>query len=451
MVEVDLGAPAEQPEGRGHRRVPRRRVVAAGVAAAVVVGGALGARVLEDRREAADLAAFTGLPGISASLRHPLTETLRLPAGRLLAVEGDTLLVRGQDGGPDLLALDARSGAERWARDLPAAVGPPERCVTERGSAAVTCATGAPPSTLVHLDLRDGGLTATTPVPDGLVDWTVLDDDVVLATRQGDRLVMVRAVPGTGATGAGAAGVRWRVSLPLPGEGAERAARLGVGDGLVAVRGALGAVVTADHGTLLGTWTPEESSGRVDVVLGSDGFGVWRSQHRGRWFDRSGDAMAAIPGDPVTERVTDGSAPEVVLALSPLLTAVDVRTGSVLWRRGDGGYLQPSTLPVRLDGTVVVPERDRLLGLDVRTGRVRWTAPAPAATQTLASRPLTDGRRLVVTDLDGAGSLVLRAIDLTDGTDAWVVPAPSSARWVYGLGGRGVMQGGGDVVVLDRP
>jgi outer membrane protein assembly factor BamB len=451
MVEVDLGVPAEPPEVRGHRRVTRRQVVAAGMTAAVVLAALVGTRVLEDRREAADLAAFTGLPGISASLRHPLTETVRLPAGRLLAVEGDTVLARGEDGGPDLLALDARSGAERWVRDLPAAVGRPERCATERGSRVVICATGTPAAALVHLDLRDGALTATTPVPDRLVDWAVLDGDVVLAARQGDRLVVGRAAPGTGAPDAAAAGVRWQVSLPLPEEGAQPSVLLGVGDGLVAVRGAVGAVVDADDGAVLGTWAPEEGSDRVDVVLGADGFGVWRTPHRGRWFDRSGDAMAAVPGDPVTERVTDGSAPEVVLALSPLLTAVDVRTGSVLWRRGDGGYLQPSTLPLRVEGTIVVPERERLLGLDVRTGSVRWTAPAPTATQTLASRPLTDGRRLVVTDLDATGSLVLRAIDLADGTDAWVVPAPPSARWVYGLGGRGVMQGGGDVVVLDRP
>jgi outer membrane protein assembly factor BamB len=137
-----------------------------------------------------------------------------------------------------------------------------------------------------------------------------------------------------------------------------------------------------------------------------------------------------------------------VLTLSPLLTAVDVRTGEVLWQRGDGGYLQPAALPLRLDGQVVLPEQDRLLGVDVRNGEVRWSVPAPQTTQTLFSRPLTDGRRLVLTDLDDSGALVLRAVDLATGADVWRVPATPSALWVYGVGGRGVMQGGGDVVVL---
>lgn len=448
MVEVDLGLPAQEPEARGQRRLPPRGAVVAGVVAAVVLAVVVGQRVLDDRREAAALAAYTALPGISTSLRDPLTETFRVRAGRLLAV-GDAVLVRGPEGGPDLVALDARSGVQLWVRDLPPAVGPPERCVAHRGGSLVACTVGEPSAAVVHVDLVSGEVTATTPVPDGLVDWAVLDADLVLAAREDGHLVLVRTAPGTVALDPGAPGVRWRVSLPLPEEGGALPLLLGVGDGLVVVRGGLGAVVEADDGALLGAWVPEQGADRVDVVVGPDGFGVWSSPQRGRWFDRSGTPRAPVPGDPVTERVTDGSAPEVVLALSPLLTAIDVRTGSVLWQRGDGGYLQPSTLPLRLDGTVVVPERDRLLGLDVRTGRVRWTAPAPAATQTLASRPLTDGRRLVVTDLDEAGSLVLRAIDLVDGEDVWTVPAPPSARWVYGLGGRGVMQGAGDLVVLD--
>lgn len=234
--------------------------------------------------------------------------------------------------------------------------------------------------------------------------------------------------------------------------------------------GRLGAAVRADDGTLLGAWTPDPGQSRVVVVARPGGFGVWPSPQRGGWFDTAGSLRVDLPGAPVLERVTDGTVEEVVLVLMPLLSAVDVRTGAVLWQRGDGATRWPASLPVRADGMVVVPEGDRLLGVDVRTGTARWSVPAPEVLQTLGARPLTDGVRLVVTDVGPAGrdgpehpdrldpdpvdpgtgdGVVLRAIDLATGADAWTVDAPPSARWVAGIGGRGVLRGGDDVVVLD--
>jgi hypothetical protein len=256
-----------------------------------------------------------------------------------------------------------------------------------------------------------------------------------------------------------------RITTADPGDADDaRSLRLDVDRGLVTVSGALGAAVRADDGVLLGAWTADPGQSRVAVRGGAGGFGVWPSPQRGAWFDSAGALLADLPGGPVTERITDGTAEEVVLVLTPLLSAVDVRTGRVLWQRGDGATRWPSSLPVRRDGLVVVPEGDRLLGLDVRTGAARWSVPAPTAVQTFGARPLTDGVRLVVTDLDPAGrgdptdpgapagpggAVVLRAIDLATGADAWTAAAPSSARWVSGIGGRGVLRGGDDVVVLD--
>lgn len=457
MVDVDLDGPGG-PEGSARDGDPARpaggsgagrpRVAARGLVVALLVAVLLAVtwRTVADNRDARMLAAYAGVPGISASLRQPLTETYRAAARAVLVVAGDTVLVRGGDG---LTAVDARSGVVRWTRGVegPGTTGL-ERCAVAADGANVACAVLSPTAHVLHVDLADGSVTATTPLPVGVVDWALLEDDVLLARRDGGRLVVARVAPGTTTTDAGRPGVVWRASAPLGDRPEARPLLLGSRDGLVTVTGAVAVVVRADDGRLLGAWTPARGHNRVDVATTPDGFGVWPSPARGRWFDRTGTARGEVPGSPVTERVTDGSAPEVVLTLSPLLTAVDVRTGEVLWARGDGGSLQPSALPLRLDGLVVLPEGDRLLGMDVRTGRPRWSAPAPRTTQTLFSRPLTDGRRLVLTDLDDAGALVLRALDLASGKDVWRVPAPASSLWVYGIGGRGVMQGGGDVVVL---
>lgn len=454
MVEVDLRAGTPRPDDGAppHRphvtraRVARVLVVVVVLAAAV----AMTARTVADRREAALLAEHAALPGVSASLRDPLGETVRLPAGGLLAVDGDTVLTRGGPAAATaIVALDARTGATRWVLDpAPPGLADPSGCVVHAERRLAACAVRTPAPAVVHLDLTDGSVVATTTLPEDVVDWTVLGGDVVVTAREAGRLVLARVAPGTATVERGAPGVRWRVSVTLGGREDARPLLLGARDGYVTVSGALGVVVRAEDGRLLGAWTPARGYRRVDVTTGPAGFGVWRAQLRGRWHDPSGVPGAVLQGGPVTERVTDGSDPDVVLTLTPLLTAVDVRTGTVLWQRGDGGYLQPSALPVRLDGLVVLPERDRLLGVEVATGRVRWSVPAPTTTQTLFSRPLTDGRRLVLTDLDEAGSLVLRALDLGTGEDVWRVPAPPASVWVYGVGGRGVMQGGGDVVVL---
>lgn len=465
MVDVDLG-PGGDDEGPGQPSEPARpltpplpdpgdrdrtrRRIAQVLVLALVIGAAaaLGGRAVGERREAARLAAYAEVPGVSAGLRDPLQETLRVEAGRLLAVDGDTVLVRAPADGPaGLAALDAGSGAVRWSLDpAPPDLAETEGCVVDEVGGLAVCSAGSPQDAVLHLDLRDGALVARTPLPGDVVDWDLLDGDLLVAVREGARLVVVRVTPGLAEGDAPVP--RWRVSVPLGGGGDARPLLLDARDGFVTVSGAVGAVVRADDGRLLGAWEPARGYRRVDVLTGPEGFGVWRSPLRGRWFDGDGRPVSDLPGGPVTERVTDGSAPEVVLTLTPLMTAVDLRTGEALWERGDGGYLQPPALPLRLDGMVVLPDGDRLLGVDVRTGDVRWSAPAPTTTQTLFSRPLTDGRRLVVTDLDEEGALVLRAIDLTTGEDAWVVPAPPASLWVYGVGGRGVMQGGGDVVVL---
>nr|WP_297425615.1 PQQ-binding-like beta-propeller repeat protein [uncultured Actinotalea sp.] len=521
LVVPDDDPPDDAPPDHRRAGSPRqhRRVAAAVVtvlAVVMVVGGA--ARTAADRREAALLEPFATAVGMATGLREPLVEALRLPARELLAVDGDTVLARGAGGA--LRALDARTGTELWSTaagfaDLDGCRvpdrTPQDRSVQDRGARGgaaaglaappprfAACALGDPATAVVHVDLGDGTVRARTPLPETLVDWAVLGADLVVALRDGDEVALVRLAPGTSPGDAEAAGVRWRAAVgptaatrvPFAGTGAPASPvpgsrslttpgfttadpgdaddagplRLDVGRGLVTLSGALGAAVRADDGAPLGAWTPDPGQSRVVVTAGPGGLGVWPSPQRGAWFDTAGSLLADLPGAPVSERVTDGTAAEVVLVLSPLLSAVDVRTGAVLWQRGDGATRWPSSLPVRRDGMVVVPEGDRLLGLDVRTGAVRWSAPAPTAVQTFGARPLTDGLRLVVTDLGPAdesdltdpdapaepgGAVVLRAIDLATGTDAWTVAAPPSARWVSGIGGRGVLRGGDDVVVLD--
>lgn len=451
MVHVDLDDPGQGPApDRRRRRTLTRGIVVALVLSAVL---AVTARTVADRRETALLADHATLPGVSATLRHPLAETVRLEAGQLLAVAGDTVLTRRGSDVAGLAAVDAGSGALRWALDhVPPGLADLVGCSVPPDGRLAACEVGSPSSSVghavVHVDLADGATAATTPLPAGLVAWLPLDEDLVLAARQDGRLVVARVAPGTTTTDRGAPGVRWRVAVSLGGRDDARPLLVDATDGYVTVSGAVGAVLRSRDGALLGAWAPAPGYRRVDVVTGPAGFGVWRAQLRGRWYDPSGAPGAALLGGPVTERVSDGSAPQVVLTATPLLTAVDLRTGEVLWQRGDGASLQPSALPLRLDGLVVVPEPDGIHGIDVRTGEVRWSAQAPTTTQTLSARPLTDGRRLVVTDRDDAGTLVLRAIDLTTGRDVWTVPAPPSSAWVYGAGRRGVTQGGGDVVVL---
>lgn len=468
MVDVELldggsgtDVPRARAEGTGEQppadRAARRRLWrrAAAVLAVVVAGLAVTTQwgSLQVSRDDARVAAFADVPGFSSSLREPLTEVWSTTG--FFSAAGDLVLSHQEsDGTRRTEARDIRTGELRWTVPAPATRdGWPMCSASTSDGSLLLCdiqgvdgqsapntdaVLGGEPDRLVVLDATDGSRRAERVLDSRTVGWALLDDDVVVARREGGVVRLERSTVLDGDE-------VWSAEVPLPDGGSTADSYvLAATDGLVVLTGPVAAVLDGDGGAVLGSWTPTDGApGPVQVQTSAEGFAVWRAPDEGTWFDRRGAAGARLPGAPVRQPLSDGSAPHVVLVEDgEALRAVDVRAGEELWRSTP---LEQVLLRVR--GLVVVQRVGSLQTVDVLTGDVRWSVGLDGGVPRTLT-PVTDGVRLLVPSAlsESAGRAEqVTAYDVGSGERRWTlaVPGPDGIVRVVGAG-----TGAGAVAVL---
>lgn len=384
----------------GHAgRVGRRRswiaTAAALAALALAITWSSRSAQVAERADDALLAAFADVPGISGSLREP-TDLAALEAGPPPAAP--------YTGPTAECPWPITDGALRVCRVF----GEPGQ-----GGPTTDAVLGGTPDRLVVLATRDGRVVAERDLGPTAIGWSVLEDDLVVATRAGEAATVERS----GATGGE---LRWRTTVPLlPGVLAKHLQL--VADEFVVLSGPAAAVLDAASGEILGTWAT--AGGRrtpVRVVTSDIGFAVWTAPDEGVWFDRQGAAGAHLPGTPMAPpAVDDGSLPGVLLlADAEVLRAVDVHAG-VLWERA-----AVDAVRVRLDGIVVLEDADGVQAVDLATGEELWSVAGVTAAPGGDVR--TDGVRILTTPRAPAGSgtasVPVTAYALRTGTLTWTTP-----------------------------
>jgi outer membrane protein assembly factor BamB len=428
------------------RRVVRRRRRLAALLGTGALLVALGSAVLGDQRERRALDAYRDVPGLVASLRHPVAARWSVPATQTLWAAGDVVVATEGDG---VVARDAATGEVRWSAPLPDGVVQPVQCPLEAGdpggrTALVCFARGAAPSEsrtvrdpglsrIGAVDTADGTLLGGLAVP-GLRGSTTVDGDLVLVELAGEGLVVSRhdVVRGERV---------WRTELPGVVPGPDGVLLHAAGD-LVVVEARTTTVLAAADGSEVGRWASGSDplalwTARV-VVRPGEGYGVWTSRSSGRWYGPEGSPGPELVGQPADPAVHDASTPGVVLLTSPdddTLRAVVASTGEQRWERP-----APSRVLLRLGGRVVVAGEDRLEAWDASTGRTSWTVRLPHDDRPELGEVMTDGLRVLVPGRSGGGP-VLTAYSLATGDRLWQVPVPGGGQSVAVLGDRLVVMG----------
>lgn len=157
---------------------------------------------------------------------------------------------------------------------------------------------------------------------------------------------------------------------------------------------------------------------RASWTRGADG-----TFERGRLVDRRRSRGYALPGPLLLPRVTDGSVPRTLVALTAdggHLRGLALSTGSRLWSlpRTRTGQVEASA---QVDGVLVLDEGTTVTAVDVRTGGVLWSAAVEPAVR---GHALTDGHLVLLPVRDEDGALQLVARRLLDGAQAWRTPLP---------------------------
>ena len=446
--------PADSPRPVSGPRRHGLRALAAVIAAALLAltAGQAAGEAAADRRDEDLLARFRDVPGIAPSLREPPTELWRPPVGA--AVAGDLVVAHEPvDGVRRTVGRDARTGAALWV--APSALDPTDAGVACQPTAdvnpVVLCwvpggggmtaqntdlVVGRRPERLVALDTADGRIRQDRVIDSRTIGWAVLGEDLVLALRDDDT-VLVERTPLAGGD------PLWSTRVDLPTRVLARDMGVRVSDGLVTVTGPAAAVLDGVDGSVLATASvPPGAGSPVQVTTSPTGFVLWATADEGVWYDRTGAAGARLPGGRMRVPIDDGAMPDVVLLDDETaVQAVDVRDGEVLWRRErvDGVLL-------RLGGVVMVEDKERLRVLDLSTGRERWSVRRGLGAATPGTRPVTDGVRVLVPGYDIDAGRRVTAYDLREGTRDWSVTLPPrvSALSVSG----GVLVGTGDQMVV---
>lgn len=462
---VDDGHPAAAAdETRVAGRV--RRWWAVLLVGALVLVGAQLALAARDRSLATRFAQLPGaLPPVEADVRalwqvdeadaEVLTEGVELD-GKLIGVR------TGSDGTQSVVALDRRTGEERWTAPLT----DPDAVLAQRGArAAVTSCLPVPEAeadstehrvaclvsdALLALGIR-GRLTVTRPPTTSRVVVVDATDGRVVADRTAPAAIAFAVLPGLVAVGTpGHDGhaevtaqdlltgeVLWTYSSPRP-------ALDPVGDvsgfGVLALGDRVAVLEVGSSVTLLGadgTVTRERqrydrlsrdgAATRLEVLSGYLAFRPVTT------IVRPGRADVTIPGRLVHRAVDDGSLPGIELIEGSRMQARDATTGDRLWqtdRHTSGPVLV-------LDGLVYCTSGDapgEIVAYDGRTGALVWSATVGSYDQ--LARLMTDGRVLLVglTPEEGAAAGSLVAFSLTDGERLWRVPLPDGldAAWTLG-------------------
>lgn len=378
-------------------------------------------------------------------------------------VGGNLVGVRtGSDGTQSVVALDRRTGDERWTAPLT----DPDAVLAQRGArAAVTSCLPVPEieedtteqrvaclvsDALLALGIR-GRLTVTRPPTTSRVVVVDATDGRIVADRTAPAAIAFAVLPGLVAVGIpghdGHAEVAAQDLLTgevLWGYSSPRPALDPVGDvsgfELLALGDQVAVLEVGSHVTLLGadgTVTRErqrydrlsrdEAGTRLEVLSGYLAFRPVTT------IVRPGEADVTIPGRLVHRAVDDGSLPGVELIEGSRMQARDATTGDRLWQtdRHTGGPV------LVLDGLVYCTSGDgpgEIVAYDGRTGALVWSATVGSYDQ--GTRLMTDGRVLLVglTPEEGAAAGSLVAFSLTDGERLWRVPLPDGldAAWTLG-------------------
>ncbi|WP_298460620.1 PQQ-binding-like beta-propeller repeat protein [uncultured Cellulomonas sp.] len=445
---VAAGAPVADQAAAGTvaptRTRSRRRLAGLAAVLAVVVAVLGFADVVAERRERAALAAVADVPGLVRPLPEPLAELWRLPRrSGITGVPGRVVTVRDDA----LVGLDASTGEQRWSLPTPDGYAGCDTVPAADGPGTLLCVgvgDGGPPGAgglvLRPVDATDGAVGDRMPGPTNLVAGAAVEQDVVLVGVLDGRLTVARHALPDGTE-------RWRA--PMGDLGLSRG--LGLLDvhgdsAVVAVEGATSVVLDARDGREVGRWVGDTTGAgaavtRVRVVSHpGTGFGVWPSPASGRWYRPDGTPGAALDGEPVDVDVDDGSAPGVVLLRSSdgdRLRGVDVATGRVRWERAE-----PSQVLMRMGGRVVVVGDDGAIAAwDLQTGEPHWSTPLGDAGEPLLTDPFTDGVRIAVPVRSGDDALQLATIRLADGRRLWTSPLPPGSHTVAVLGDRIVVVG----------
>ncbi|MQY09294.1 serine/threonine-protein kinase [Actinomadura macrotermitis] len=393
---------------RGRRRKVSRRAVLLGAAGTVAGAGALGG---------------IGYALDVANREHDETRYLwkhRMPEGRGVqqgpALAGGLVLVSVD--GKDILALGARTGAQRWTQPLDMGTAFE---ITEVGGTIVVD-TG---SDLYGLDVRTGQRRWTRSLKGA-------PSHPLVATSGG--LIYLAAWSGGGADGlhaidAATGATRWHYlsDKEIPGGVAVARGTLFVGtdNAVHALDPVTGKVRWKTDIRLEATGTPEPSGGLVYLAaLDSSVVALDAATGRKRWAaDTDPGGGASRSGRRVT--VADGTL--YTAAPDGRIFALDAATGRKRWEHASGGdqgksaalinrdYLRPTVV----GGTVCALDGGQLAGLDARTGGVRWqqhySAPSderPVAAAGLVHMATFDG----LVSLDPAtGRTVARTPDFETG------------------------------------
>jgi outer membrane protein assembly factor BamB len=300
---------------------------------------------------------------------------------------------------------------------------------------------------VVVLDARTGAVVSQRPV-ERSTTLAALDGDVVTAHGDTDGFVHVTRTDPSGSA------VRWDFVSPRPlavrhpGWGT----RVEVVDGLVVVDESDGWVLDGD-GHVLRSWagTPSAQLDGTAHVVG------------GRLLTRPHTTGGPYPQTQVTDLVTgqtftvrgrpldpwpdDGSLDGSMLARAGGengLASYDPSTGRQRWSAP--GAVEGRALV--LGGRVVRVTSREMTAVDGRTGRPVWQA---SLVRPARSSLVSDGRLVVVTQLDGDRGLVLGAYGLDDGRLRWSVDVADDVAVLTVLGGQLFGWTGEQLVALTPP
>ncbi|QCB93256.1 PQQ-binding-like beta-propeller repeat protein [Cellulomonas shaoxiangyii] len=439
------GQDATTPPAGGTRARVRRWWPAAWVLVLVLAAAVVATQVVA-RGAAARADAIARLPGFVRPLDAPPAELWRAPAtGRtgVVPAAGHVVTVSDASGTWQVRAHDPRNGDVRWDADLvetsPAgfdsvAVSCPPGT---RGSALVLCrwteprvvysrsretADSVPPTRVRALRAQDGAAAGTWSVADPLVGLRRAGDDLVVATVEPDRHVLVERR--AGADG----GVLWSHRsadvLVTPGSGRIDPS-LTVAGGVVVLSGDATTVLDARSGEVVA----HGATGRQLVVapLPDGRFATWASVGGAHLHEADGSRGVPVPGVPVRLAADDRSVGVLLTDLGNRVAALDPDDGTVVWE------LATSYSPVAaVDGAVVL-WGDAALGVaDARDGTLLWEHRTGEA---IPFAPVTDGRLVLGAEPDGPERWALVARGLRDGVRVWSVPLPVGVTSLEGVGG----------------
>lgn len=448
------------PAVRLVRRLGRRGLVLVAVVAALALAAGITPGVLQSRRAAADLAALQAEPGVLEPVSDPPAEQWRTP-GRVVGDRAGALLVAGMGDG-SLRRVDPATGATIWA--IPSDAAPFDRCfpVGEAAGSAGPPADGvADPQVLVAcvaapaqdpssgtarvvvLDVADGAVALTVPVPGTLLAAEPLDGDLLVVARLADgRLGAARWDVAAGAP-------RWEYASAAPVDPAAT--------GTVEVR--TQSLSVAGLAVDLTTGEARDAQDALQQPFGLEEYTLPGGERATWWWYGDGTSgqgqvvgdhgmrTVALLGPPLVPELTDGSrAATLVTAVdADRLRGLDLRAGRLRWLA-----IYPGAATVRaavqVDGVMVLDGGASVDAIDVDSGAVLWSAQVdPRVTRDSA---LTDAEVVLLPErFEGAGSeLVARRI--ADGAALWSTTMPAGTDSLTVVDRRLVASTGDEVVGL---